>query len=73
MSTKVCAALMGVAMIAGCSSSPPIVSADVGCAWTRHIDVSPEQVAAMKRDAAVFRPLAVEIKSHNDAREARCQ
>ncbi len=56
----------------GCSSSVPVVPADTSCAWTRHIDVTPEQVAAMKREVGIFRPLAVEIKSHNDARAARC-
>ncbi|CAB4165228.1 hypothetical protein UFOVP833_38 [uncultured Caudovirales phage] len=55
-----------------CGNSPPVISADTSCAWTRHIDVTEWQISAMKRDPNMWRPLALEIKGHNDERGKRC-
>jgi hypothetical protein len=55
-----------------CASEPAIISADTGCAWTRHIDVSEDVISRMKLEPSIFRPLALEIKGHNDARAKNC-
>ena len=56
-----------------CSSKPlPVIGADLSCVRFRHIDVTEWQVADMKKDPNQWRPLAVQIKSHNDDFEKAC-
>lgn len=53
-------------------SPPPIVSADTYCVRTRTFDVTPEQVGEMKSKPSIWRPLAVQIKDHDDVRAKNC-
>lgn len=54
-----------------CASNPTI-SADTSCAWTRHIDVTGDQIGRMKTEPTIWRPLAEQIVEHNKARAQRC-
>jgi len=58
--------------LTGCSPPPPVISADLSCIWTKNIDVTPWQVDDMKKDPNQWRPLAIQIKDHNDERVKRC-
>ena len=59
--------------LTACSSKPaPVISADLSCVRFRHIEVTQWQVDDMKRDPNQWRPLAVQIKSHNDEYEKAC-
>lgn len=54
-----------------CAPTPPLET-DLSCTWTKAFDVTQLQVEAMKRDPGTWRPLAVQIKDHDDERKKRC-
>ena len=56
----------------GCSSNPPVVSADLSCIRFHHIDVTEWQVADMKKDPGQWRSLALQVKGHNDIWTTTC-
>ena len=56
----------------GCSPKPPILSGDLSCVWTKPIGVTLAQVDEMKTKPDIWRPLALQIKDHNDERLIRC-
>lgn len=58
--------------LGACSPKPPVVNADLSCVWTKPFDVTQFQVDAMKKDPGTWRPLAVQLKDHNDERAKRC-
>ena len=58
--------------LTACSSNPPVVSADTSCVRFRHIDVTEFQVADMKKEPGTWRPLAVQILTHNEVYEKAC-
>lgn len=55
-----------------CSSEPPVIAADTGCIWAKHIDVTTFQVDEMKKAPGTWRPLAIQIADQNAARAKVC-
>ncbi len=55
-----------------CSPKPPVLSGDLSCIWTKPISVTLDEVDEMKTKPATWRPLALQIKDHNDERLKRC-
>ena len=66
------AALFVPLFLGMCTEAPPIVSADVGCIWAKHIDVTTFQVDEMKKAPGTWRPLAIQIADQNAERVKRC-
>ena len=59
-------------LTAFCAKKEVQIAADTSCVRFRHIDVTMWQVEDMKKDPNQWRPLAVQIKSHNDEYEKAC-
>lgn len=71
-STGLIALCLTTSFLTACASNPPVVSADTSCAWSDHIDVTDDQISRMKLEPSIWRPLALQIKGHNDERTKRC-
>ena len=54
---------------AGCSTT---VSGDTYCVGTKHIPITQWQYDRMVQEPEGWRPLALDIKDHNDLRHKRC-
>lgn len=61
-----------ISFLTACAKKEVQIAADTACVRFRHIDVTEWQVADMKKDPNQWRPLAVQIKSHNDEYEKAC-
>ena len=72
LTVKIALCLTTLFLTGCCDDKPVQIAADLSCSRFRHIDVTEWQVADMKRDPNQWRPLAVQIKSHNDEYEKAC-
>lgn len=72
LTVKIALCLTTPFLTAYCDKKPVQIAADTSCVRFRHIDVTEWQVADMKKDPNQWRPLAVQIKSHNDEYEKAC-